>query len=102
MADPKAERSDLEAGSRRKPSTTLDFVDGKKGGEAAVAKTDQGKGEEAEPTARDQVAKSEKYPTGARLAFIIVALVLSMFLVALDIVSPSPCSRLRLSEADPL
>lgn len=43
----------------------------------------------AEPNSEENAGEEEpKYPDGARLIFIVVALVLSIFLVALDMVSP--------------
>ena len=87
IVDPKGEQSDLEqaAGSTRAPSTLPDLEDEKKSADASS--TDQEKGE-AEILAKDEVAEVE-YPTGFRLYFIVVSLVISMFLVSLDMVSPT-------------
>lgn len=85
MLDPGTEQSDLEqaAGSTGTPSTALDFEDEKKNG--VIASTDDMKGD-VEIPAQDQ-ATEEDYPTGIRLFFIVVALVISMFLLSIDMVS---------------
>lgn len=85
--DVKGEQSDFEQASTRAPSTAPDVAsdyDEKKDGAGNV--TDEGKGE-TRPTASEPTSSSlEEYPTGARLVFIVVALVLSVFLVSLDMV----------------
>jgi hypothetical protein len=82
MLDPRSEQSDLNqsANSTRVPST---FEDEKKTGDASSS--DQEKADVEVSSVEDEAAKGE-YPTGSRLAFIVVALVISMFLVALDMV----------------
>ncbi|KAG8160985.1 hypothetical protein KVR01_009249 [Diaporthe batatas] len=83
--DPKGEQSDFEQASTRAPSTAPDVAsdyDEKK--DSAGNVTDEEKGE-TRPTVSEPAASSPgEYPTGARLMFIVIALVLSIFLVSLD------------------
>lgn len=88
--DPKGEQSDFEQASTRAPSTAPDVTsdyDEKK--DSAGNVTDEEKGE-TQPTVSEAAPSSPgEYPTGARLMFIIIALILSVFLVSLDMVCPS-------------
>lgn len=83
--DPKSEHSDFEQASTRAPSTAPDVdYDEKKEGTGNTADEETG---EARPAGLVPTAASPgEYPTGARLLFIVVALVLSIFLVSLDMV----------------
>jgi MFS transporter, DHA2 family, glioxin efflux transporter len=86
--DPKGEHSDFEQASTRAPSTAADVTsdyDEKK--DKAGNVTDEESGE-APPTGEPEPTEASpaEYPTGARLLFIVVALVLSVFLVSLDMV----------------
>lgn len=86
--DPTVEQSDLEQGSTRAPSTVPDLdYEKKRNDTSSMTSDDERKKEPAteEPNADD--ATTTEYPTGARLTFIVVALVLSIFLVSLDMVS---------------
>lgn len=85
MLDPRGGQSDLEqnADSTRAPSMTPDLEDERKNGD--VRSTEQ-KNDGVETSPQEKVAEGE-YPQGFRLIFIVVALVISMFLVALDMVS---------------
>ncbi|KAF3771094.1 MFS general substrate transporter [Cryphonectria parasitica EP155] len=81
--DPRPEQSDLENSSTRAPSTAAEVDYDKK--EALANTTDEEEGDVATPDqASPDAVNSEEYPTGLRLLFIVVALVLSIFLVALD------------------
>ncbi|EOO00201.1 putative major facilitator superfamily transporter protein [Phaeoacremonium minimum UCRPA7] len=82
MLDPQGEQSDFDHASTRAPSTAPDFDEKKRdtGGE-----TDEERGDEVEDAPQEErAADPMDYPTGVRLTFIIVALVLSIFLVSLD------------------
>lgn len=83
--DPKSEHSDFEQASTRVPSTAPDVdYDEKKEGAGNVTDEETGK---AGPAGLDPTEGSfGDYPTGARLLFIVIALVLSVFLVSLDMV----------------
>lgn len=86
MLDAQGEQSDFDHASTRAPSTAPDFDEKKRetGGE-----TDEERGDEVEDAPQEDAAaavNAEEYPTGMRLTFIIVALVLSIFLVSLDMV----------------
>lgn len=82
--DPKSEHSDFEQASTRAPSTAPDVDYEKKEGTGNVTDEETG---EARPAGLELTdASSGDYPTGARLLFIVVALVLSIFLVSLDMV----------------
>lgn len=88
--DPKSEpASDMDQGSTRAPSTSADGTSEKK--EIIVTKSDYDEKSELplKEGVPDHGVAEEEYPTGARLFFIVVALVLSIFLVALDMVSNS-------------
>jgi hypothetical protein len=87
MLDPRSEKSDLEqtAGSTGASSTPPEFEDEKK-------HVDNGSpGEE-----KRNIEAEGEYPEGIRLFFILVALVISMFLLSLDMVSATS-SRNRCS-----
>lgn len=89
LLDPKSEQSDLDQGSTRAPSTAPDVVDYEKK-ETSGIMTDDEETKETVPVEEqraDDEPKSEEYPAGTRLIFIVIALVLSVFLVALDMVS---------------
>ena len=84
MLDVQGEQSDFDHASTRAPSTAPEFDEKKRdGGE----ETDQERGEEVETAPPEASVDPSEYPTGVRLLFIIVALVLSIFLVSLDMVS---------------
>lgn len=90
MLDPQGEQSDFDHASTRAPSTAPDFDEKKRdtGGE-----TDEERGDEVEDAPQEErAADPMDYPTGVRLTFIIVALVLSIFLVSLDMVSCRICT----------
>lgn len=75
----------LSGDSTRAPSTmgsTFDLE--KKGAETDSASTKDSTKEEPLPVKNDEEEPTE-YPTGIKLAFIVVALVLSVFLVSLDL-----------------
>lgn len=55
-------------------------------GNASISKDDEAKAEAVEPPVQD----ASEYPQGTSLAFIVVALVLSIFLASLDMVA-DPC-----------
>lgn len=76
--DPEKHRAaaGLSDGSTRAPSTDLE-LEKRDGGETDT--------ETVDALAQQQV--EEEYPTGFRLAMIVVALILSVFLVSLDMVS---------------
>lgn len=78
-------KSDLEQGSTRAPSTAPD-VDSEKRGIGGNAIDDDEKGDSKVEVPNPDEVKLEEYPTGPRLFSIVVALVLSIFLVALDMV----------------
>ena len=83
--DPKGEHSDFEQASTRAPSTAPDVdYEEKKSGVGNVSDEETGRVQPAsiEPTE----ASPSEYPTGARLLFIVIALILSVFLVSLDMV----------------
>lgn len=83
--DPKSEHSDFEQASTRAPSTAPDVdYEEKKQGTGNV--TDEETGEARPAGLVPTEASPGDYPTGARLLFIVVALVLSIFLVSLDMV----------------
>lgn len=83
--EPKSEQSDFEQASTRAPSTAPDVdYEGKK--ESVGNVTDEENGEAVQTQAE---AKPVDYPTGLRLFFIVIALVLSIFLVSLDMVRPN-------------
>jgi hypothetical protein len=67
--------------STRAPSTDLELEKNTVGGETDTDTVDAG----AQPQSE------ELYPTGVRLGMIVVALVLSIFLVSLDMVSSPVC-----------
>lgn len=96
FSNTKREESDLEQGSTRAPSTAGRVDDEKKeaNDEKKVNEKEEAVSDSEEPTVEDP--NPDEYPSGARLLFIVVALVLSIFLVALDMVSlPSaviPCA----------
>ena len=75
LLDPK---SDL--GSTRAPSTAPDVLYEKEAGENITTDSD----ENQEKPEADEV-KPNEYPTGSRLVFIVLALVLAIFLVSLDL-----------------
>jgi len=77
MLDTKAEQSDFDTGSTRAPSMVPEFEKVEATGNA----TDEERGD---VDSSEQETPAEEYPTGLRLTFIVVALVLSIFLVALD------------------
>ncbi|KAL1871162.1 hypothetical protein Daus18300_004907 [Diaporthe australafricana] len=78
--DPKSEQSDFEQASTRAPSTAPDVdYEGKK--ESVGNVTDEENGEAVQAQAE---ASPVEHPTGLRLVFIVIALVLSIFLVSLD------------------
>lgn len=80
--DPEKNRStELSGGSTRAPST---FDMEKKGGNETDTETATVEGV---PPADNQVDADAEYPTGIRLAVIVLALILSVFLVSLDMVS---------------
>jgi hypothetical protein len=54
----------------------------------------QSDGEKGADTLETSPVASEDYPTGSRLAFILISLILSVFLVSLDMVSSSLISTL--------
>lgn len=75
-------QSDVESGSTRAPSEEPNvFYPGKEAEEASVDRPS----DEAIP--RPDAVTPDEYPTGARLFFIVFALVMSVFLVSLDMVS---------------
>lgn len=83
--DPKSEHSDFEQASTRAPSTAPDVdYEEKKESTGNVTDEETGKAGPAGLEATD--ASLAEYPTGARLLFIVIALVLSIFLVSLDMV----------------
>lgn len=73
------ERSPSVAASVRDTGSTTEVDE-----EAQVAVTEEKKGVEAGVDAASASDHGHEYPTGTRLLFIIIALVLSIFLVALD------------------
>lgn len=75
LLDPKS-----ETGSTHTPSTAPDVAYEK---ESGVKTTDVAGGEQEKLNLDD--AKQDEYPTGVRLIFIILALVLGIFLVSLDL-----------------
>lgn len=83
--DPKSEHSDFEQASTRAPSTVPDIdYDEKKEGTGKTTDEETG---EARPVGLEPTQTNPgEYPTGARLLFIVIALVLSIFLVSLDMV----------------
>lgn len=82
--DPKSDQSDFEQASTRAPSTAPDVDYEKKEGAGNVTDEETGNVGPAGPESTE--ASLAEYPTGARLLFIVVALVLSIFLVSLDMV----------------
>lgn len=92
--DPRGEQSDLEQGSTRTPSTIPPDLDYEKKTEdsSSITADDERKREaDAEQPSPDEA--TTEYPTGARLIFIVIALVLSIFLVSLDMVRPNPLAN---------
>lgn len=83
--DPKSDQSDFEQASTRAPSTAPD-VDYQEKKEGAGNVIDEESGKEGPAGLEPTEASSADYPTGARLLFIVIALVLSIFLVSLDMV----------------
>lgn len=83
--DPKSEQSDFEQASTRAPSTAQD-VEYEEKKDSTGSATDDEKGETQPAGLESTEASTGEYPTGARLLFIVVALVLSIFLVSLDMV----------------
>jgi len=85
--DPKSDHSDFEQASTRAPSTAPDVTsdyDEKK--DSAGNATDEETGEARPAGSEPTTASPGEYPTGARLLFIVIALILSVFLVSLDMV----------------
>ncbi|KAK2603369.1 hypothetical protein N8I77_009833 [Diaporthe amygdali] len=83
LLDPKSEQSDFEQASTRAPSTAPDVeYDEKKESPGNV--TDEEKGDAQKTGTESAQAIPVEYPTGIRLVFIVIALVLSVFLVSLD------------------
>jgi hypothetical protein len=87
--DPEKEKAaEWSGGSTRAPSTNFDTdleEQKRRGNETA---TDD-EAEKAAPPAEETPEAPKEYPEGARLAFVVVALVLGIFLVALDLVCQS-------------
>ncbi|CAN8097747.1 unnamed protein product [Discula destructiva] len=85
LLNPKATASDMDESSTRAPSTAPDATihnkDEKTAGDINGNTTDDD--EKATEVVQDKAA-NEEFPTGPRLFFIVIALVLSIFLVALD------------------
>jgi MFS family permease len=78
----------LSGGSTRAPSTVVDAEEKKRDGAASDTDVEAARPEENEKTGDAPAvgaAAEEEYPTGFRLAMIVVALVLGIFLVALDL-----------------
>lgn len=82
--DPKSDQSDFEQASTRAPSTAPDVEYEKE--ERSGNVIDEKKGKEGSAGLESTEASPGEYPTGARLLFIVIALVLSIFLVSLDMV----------------
>lgn len=82
--DPKSDQSDFEQASTRAPSTAPDVEYEKE--ERSGNVIDEKKGKEGSAGLKSTEASPGEYPTGARLLFIVIALVLSIFLVSLDMV----------------
>lgn len=83
--DPKGDQSDFEQASTRAPSTAPDVASEygeKKDGAGNV--TDEEKGDTGPTVSEPTPSIPGEYPTGARLLFIVIALILSVFLVSLD------------------
>lgn len=88
LLDPKSEQSDFEQASTRAPSTAPDVeYDEKKESPGNV--TDEEKVDAQQTGPESAQAIPVEYPTGIRLVFIVIALVLSVFLVSLDMVRPA-------------
>lgn len=87
--DAKREESDLEHGSTRAPSMALDRIDYEKERSRAPSESDS----HDEKTRHNAVANLEgeppEYPQGAKMVFIVIALIMSIFLVSLDMVCSS-------------
>lgn len=89
--DAQNERTDLEQDSTRAPSTAPDAVNGKE------EETLENYGKAIDDDEKGNVPLGEadpdsEYPTGARLGFIVFALIMSIFLIALDMVNTIPNS----------
>lgn len=85
--DPKSDHSDFEQASTRAPSTAAqNEYEEKKDSIGNVTDEETGESRPAAPEPTD--ASLGEYPTGARLFFIVIALILSVFLVSLDMVRP--------------
>lgn len=72
--------SKSEPGSTQAPSTAPDFAYVKESGKDTTSDNDKGQ-EKPNP----DNAKPDEYPSGLRLVFVVLALVLSIFLVSLDL-----------------
>lgn len=83
--DPKSDQSDFEQASTRAPSTAPDVDSEEKKGSVGNV-TDEETGETRPAGFEPTEASLVEYPTGARLLFIVIALVMSIFLVSLDMV----------------
>lgn len=85
--DPKSDHSDFEQSSTRAPSTAPDIAsDYEEKKDSTDNVTDEETGEARPAGTEPTQASPGEYPTGARLVFIVIALILSVFLVSLDMV----------------
>lgn len=85
--DPKREESDLEHGSTRAPSTVPDGDYEKQKGSDAESHEEKPHNAEAVEEPNSDEVKPQEYPQGINFVFIVFALIMSIFLVSLDMVS---------------